>query len=69
MSIINELKKELLTTSEKFTMINDTIYMTDENNKEAIFKINPEKPIPNPLFEQHFYIDNNDYHIVQIFPN
>lgn len=68
MSIINDLKKELLLTSEKITIIDDTITITDDSNQKTILKINPKTPIPNPLFEQHFYNDNNHYHIVQLFP-
>lgn len=66
--LIQELKKELLCSpSTKATIENDIITL-DDHRQFTMLKINPSKHIPYPLYEQHFYIDDVDYHIVQIYP-
>lgn len=67
--LIQELKKELLyDPSTKATIDDNTITLTDEHGRFAQFQINPSEIIANPLYEQHFYIDNVDYHLVQTYP-
>lgn len=66
--LIHQLKKELLCSpSTKATIVDDIITL-DDHRRFTQFKINPSKEIPYPLYEQHFYIDGTDYHIVQIYP-
>lgn len=67
--LIQELKTELLCDpSTKATINDNTITLIDEHGRFARFQINPSEIIANPLYEQHFYIDNVDYHLVQIYP-
>ena len=66
--LIHHLKKELLCSpSTKATIVDDIITL-DDHRRFTQFKINPSEPIQNPMYEQHFYIDGADYHIVQIYP-
>lgn len=66
--LIYQLKKELLCSPSTKTTIVDDIITLDDHRQFAQFKINPSKKIPFPLYEQHFYIDDIDYHIIQIYP-
>jgi hypothetical protein len=66
--LIHQLKKELLCSSSTKATITDNVITLDDRRRFAQFKINPSKEIPYPLYEQHFYIDGTDYHIVQIYP-
>lgn len=67
--LIQELKNELLCDpSTKATVANDIITLTDDLGRVAQFQINPSEVIVNALFEQHFHIDDIDYHLVQIYP-
>lgn len=66
--LIQELKKELFCSPSTKATINDDIITLNDHQCFAYFKINPSEAIPHPLYEQHFYIDNVDYHIVQIYP-
>lgn len=67
--LIQELKNELLCDpSTKATIDDNTITLTDGLGRVAQFQINPSKVIVNALYEQHFYIDNVDYHLVQTYP-
>lgn len=67
--LIQELKNELLCDpSTKATIDDNTITLTDGLGRVAQFQINPSEVIVNALFEQHFHIDNVDYHLVQIYP-
>lgn len=66
--LIHQLKKELLCSPSAKATITDDIITLDDHRRFARFKINPSKKIPFPLYEQHFYIDDIDYHIVQIYP-
>lgn len=67
--LIQELKQELLCDpSTKATVTDDIITLVDDHGCSAQFEINPSKTITNPLFEQHFYIDNVDYYVVQTYP-
>ena len=66
--LIYQLKKELLCSPSTKATIVDDIILLDDHRQFAQFKINPPKEIPFPLYEQHFYIDDTDYHIVQIYP-
>lgn len=67
--LIQELKKEsLCDPSTKATVTDDIITLVDDHGCSAQFEINPSKTITNPLFEQHFYIDNVDYYVVQTYP-
>ena len=67
--LIQELKNELLCDpSTKATIDDNTITLTDEHGRFAQFQINPSETIANPLFEQHFYIDDVDYCLVQTYP-
>lgn len=66
--LIHQLKKELLCSpSTKATIVDDIITL-DDHRRLTRLKINPSKEIPYPLYEQHFYINGTDYHIVQIYP-
>lgn len=66
--LIYQLKKELLCSLSTKATITDNVITLDDHRRFAQFKINPSKEIPYPLYEQHFYIDGTDYHIVQIYP-
>ena len=66
--LIHQLKKELLCSPSTKTTIADNIITLDDHQCFAYFEINPSKTIQNPMYEQHFYIDGTDYHIVQIYP-
>ena len=67
--LIQELKNELLCDpSTKATIDDNTITLTDDLGRVAQFQINPSETIANPLFEQHFYIDDVDYCLVQTYP-
>ncbi len=67
--LIQELKKEsLCDPSTKATVTDDIITLVDDHGCSAQFEINTSKTITNPLFEQHFYIDNVDYYVVQTYP-
>lgn len=67
--LIQELKQELLCDpSTKATITDNTITLVDEHGRFAQFEINPTETIANPLLEQHFYIDNVDYYLVQTYP-
>lgn len=66
--LIHQLKKELLCSPSTKATIDGDIITLDDHQCFVQFKINPSKEIPYPLYEQHFYIDGTDYHIVQIYP-
>lgn len=67
--LIQELKQELLCDpSTKATITDDILTLVDEHGRFAQFEINPTETIANPLFEQHFCIDNVDYYLVQTYP-
>ena len=67
--LIQELKRELLCDpSTKASITDDFITLVDDHGRLAQFEINPTETITNPLFEQHFYIDNVDYYLVQTYP-
>lgn len=67
--LIQELKKELLyDPSTKATITDGIITLVDDHGRSAQFEINPTETIAHPLFEQHFYIDNVDYYVVQTHP-
>lgn len=66
--LIHQLKKELLCSPSTKATIDGDIILLDDHRQFAQFKINPSEKIPYPLYEQHFYIDGTDYHIVQIYP-
>lgn len=67
--LIQELKKELLCDpSTKATITDGIITLVDDHGRSAQFEINPTETIAHPLFEQHFYIDNVDYYVVQTYP-
>lgn len=66
--LIHQLKKELLCRPSTKATIADNIITLDDHQCFAYFEINPSKTIQNPMYEQHFYIDGTDYHIVQIYP-
>lgn len=67
--LIQELKNELLCSpSTKATVANDIITLTDDLGRVAQFQINPSESIINPLFEQHFTIDDVDYYVIQTHP-
>lgn len=66
--LINQLKKELLCSpSTKATIVDDIITL-DDHRRFTQFKINPSKPIQNPMYEEYFYVDDTKYHVVQIYP-
>lgn len=66
--LIHQLKKELLCSPSTKATIADNIITLDDHQCFAYIKINPSEKIPYPLYEQHFYIDGTNYHIVQIYP-
>lgn len=67
--LIQELKTELLyDPPTKATIDDNTITLTDGLGRVAQFQINPSEVIANPLFEQHFHINDVDYYLVQIYP-
>lgn len=66
--LIHQLKEELLCSPSTKTTITDNTITLDDHRRLTQFKINPSKEIPYPLYEQHFYIDDTDYHVVQIYP-
>lgn len=67
--LIQKLKQELLCDpSTKASITDGIITLVDDHGRFAQFEINPSEPIPHPLYEEHFYIDNVDYHLVQIYP-
>lgn len=66
--LIQELKKELFCSPSTKATIDDDIITLDDHQCFAYFKINPFEAIQNPIYEEHFYIDDIDYHIVQIYP-
>lgn len=66
--LIHQLKEELLCSPSTKATIVDNIILLDDHRQFAQFKINPSEPIQNPMYEQHFYIDGTDYHVVQIYP-
>lgn len=66
--LIHELKKELLCSPSTKATINDNIITLDDHGCFAYFEINPSKTIQNSMYEEHFYINDIDYHIVQIYP-
>lgn len=66
--LIHQLKKELLCSPSTKATITNNVITLDNHRRFARFKINPSKEIAYPLYEQHFYIDGTDYHVVQIYP-
>ena len=66
--LIQELKKELFCSPSTKATINDDIITLNDHQCFAYFEINPSETIQNPIYEEHFYIDGTDYHIVQIYP-
>lgn len=67
--LIQKLKEELLCDpSTKATITDGIITLVDDHGRFTQFEINPSEPISHPLYEQHFYIDDVDYHLVQIYP-
>ena len=66
--LIQELKKELLCSPSTKATIDDDIITLDDHQCSAYFKINPSEPIQNPMYEEYFYVDGTDYHVVQIYP-
>ena len=66
--LIQELKKELLCSPSTKATIADNIITLDDHQCFAYFEINPSETFQNPMYEEYFYIDDTEYHIVQIYP-
>ena len=66
--LIHQLKKELLCGPSTKATIDGDIITLDDHRRFTMLKINPSETIQNPMYEQHFYIDDINYHIVQIYP-
>lgn len=66
--LIYQLKKELLCSPSTKATIVDNIILLNDHRQFAQFKINPSETIQNPMYEEYFYIDDTEYHIVQIYP-